>query len=649
MKEIFTLSLTLASFLSWYLIRIKKSNKKISNVSSKASNPLYNTLVGNHHQNSQSVTEPLLSSSPFSQTTTELENKSSKMERPYYSSYAVTGPISPHISLIKSSQIHLPSLNDDGNNNENNMNKEVIVGERLNLEDVYKVAYHGKDVALSPIAEEKIRKSREYLLSKISLDQGPFYGINTGFGMLSSVKIQQEQIDQLQYNLLRSHACGIGRPMSDPIVRAILLLRIQTLSLGHSGVSVELIHHLINIINSGIIPIIPEMGSVGASGDLAPLAHLALVAIGEGEARFQGELMSGGEALKRVGIKPFKLGAKEGLAMINGTQFMTAIGAISVLESEWLCNLADLVGAMSLEAIRGTTEPFQEDVHRLRPHPGQLYTANNIRNILLYHRAVDNEGNIHDEMKKSEIAQSHSNCGKVQDPYSFRCIPQVHGASRDMISFVRSVIEREINSVTDNPLIIPEKDLIISGGNFHGEIVAMSMDMLSIAVAELGSISEQRFEKLINPTLSDLPPFLTTKGGLNSGFMMLQVAAASIVSANKTLCHPASVDSIPTSADKEDHVSMGAWAAVKSLQVIENSLRVITLELLASCQAIDILRPLKSSFVIESMHQLVRTKIPFVVEDRAFYKDFEELTNLFVEKRDFIHDLLRITRPKQSC
>lgn len=479
----------------------------------------------------------------------------------------------------------------------------------LTLEDIYEVSILGRAVALGPQAVSRIQKSHDFLTSKIQSGEA-FYGINTGFGLLSQVRIPSTEIEALQYNLIRSHSSGIGPSLPDGPVRAMLLLRANNLAIGHSGVSLNLVDQILKILNSNIIPLIPEQGSVGASGDLAPLSHLALVLIGEGKARFEGKEMKGSEALKVVGLEPIRLGPKEGLALINGTQFMTSLGVLCLLEAEFLCDLADLVGSMSLEALRGSINAFEPEIHSVRPHPGQIQVAKNLKKILL-------SGGF-----PSEILKSHENCGKVQDPYSLRCMPQVHGATRDALSFVRQVLEREVNSVTDNPLIFPSEERILSGGNFHGQIVAMALDFLAIASAELASISEQRIEKLVNPLISELPAFLTRQGGLNSGFMMVQVAAASIVSENKTLCHPASVDSIATSADKEDHVSMGAWAACKATRVVQNVRRVLIMELLAASQGIDLLRPLQSSPIIEKVHALIRSRIPRVDRDRVFYEDY---------------------------
>jgi histidine ammonia-lyase len=484
------------------------------------------------------------------------------------------------------------------------------LGEKpLTIEDVISVAREGRPVELSPSAVRRIRAARVFLEKEISAGK-TLYGVNTGFGLLSNVRIPLEQIEQLQVNLLRSHAVGMGPALSDEAVRAMWLLRAATLVVGHSGVRVELVEQILACLNRGIIPVIPEQGSVGASGDLAPLSHLALVLIGEGRARFQGEELDGGEALRRAGLVPVRLAAKEGLALINGTQFMTALGSLALVDAEMLCNIADYAGAMTVEALRGTETAFEPEIHEVRPHPGQVATAARMRGILL-----DGRG------RKSAIARSHEGCGKVQDPYSVRCIPQVHGASRDVLRFVREVLEREINAVTDNPLVFPKTGRILSGGNFHGQIVAIAMDALAIAVSEIGSISEQRLEKLINPAISELPAFLTPAGGLNSGFMIVQVAAASIASENKGLCHPASVDTIPTSADKEDHVSMGAWAARKAGKVVVNVRRILAMELLAAAQGIDLLRPLKTSPALEKLHAAIRAKAPFMREDRFLHPD----------------------------
>lgn len=484
----------------------------------------------------------------------------------------------------------------------------------LTLEEIREVAIEGRKVSLSPAAIKKIEKAHRFLQKSVASGE-TFYGVNTGFGLMSNVRIDSTEIETLQYNLLRSHACGVGPALKDEYVRAMLLLRAANLAIGNSGVSLKLVEQILALLNRGVCPIVPEQGSVGASGDLAPLSHLALVLVGEGRARVKDREMSGAQALKLAGLKPIRLGPKEGLALINGTQFMTAINAINLLEAEYLCDVADITGAMTIEALRGTATAFDAKIHDVRPHPGQKHVAARMRKLL-------SAGG------KSAIAKSHEDCAKVQDPYSLRCIPQVHGASRDALTFVRQVLEREVNAVTDNPLVFPEAKQILSGGNFHGQVVSIAGDVLAIAMAEIASISEQRIEKLINPAISELPAFLTPRGGLNSGFMIVQVAAASIVSENKTLCHPASVDSIPTSADKEDHVSMGAWGARKAAQVVTNTRRVLSMELLSAAQGLDFLRPLKSTTVIEKLHQSVRRKVPRADVDRPFYEDLKHLEEM---------------------
>jgi histidine ammonia-lyase len=489
----------------------------------------------------------------------------------------------------------------------------------LTLEEVREVAVDGRKVELSLAAVKRIEKAHKYLRAQVESGD-TFYGINTGFGLLSNVRVQDADLETLQYNLIRSHAVGVGNYIPDEQVRAMLLLRASNLAIGNSGVSLKLIEQILALLNRGVCPLVPEQGSVGASGDLAPLSHLALALIGEGRARVKGKEMSGAQALKVAGLKPIRLGPKEGLALINGTQFMTAIGTLALLDAEHLCDVADATGAMTVEALRGTETAFEAEIHEVRPHPGQVHVAKRMREILLSGGG------------KSQIAKSHENCGKVQDPYSLRCIPQVHGASRDALAFVRQVLEREVNSVTDNPLVFPDKKRILSGGNFHGQIVAIAMDVMSIAMAEIASISEQRIEKLINPAISELPAFLTPQGGLNSGFMIIQVAAASIVSENKTLCHPASVDSIPTSADKEDHVSMGAWGARKANQVVRNCRRVLAMELLSAAQGIEFLRPLRSSKTVEKIHHLVRKKVAKADVDRSYHDDLIYLENLIASR-----------------
>ena len=497
--------------------------------------------------------------------------------------------------------------------------------DRVTLEVVRDVARFDRKVVLTPAAKAKIERAYRYLRKRTEGGE-TIYGVNTGFGLLSSVRIPEADLEELQYNLLRSHSVGTGEPISVAQSRAMLFLRAVNLSIGHSGVRVQLVRQIVACLNAGVTPWIPEQGSVGASGDLAPLSHLSLVLIGEGRAYYRGTLMDGAKALRAAGLKPVRLGPKEGLALINGTQFMTALGTLALLDAEYLCDVADLAGAISLEALKGTVSAFDADIHRVRPHPGQSLVAARLRAIL------------QPKGRGSEISHSHEGCGKVQDPYSLRCMPQVHGASRDTLHFVREVLEREVVSVTDNPLVFPSSPgrpasgKVLSGGNFHGQIVAIAMDALSIAVAELASISEQRIEKLINPAMSGLPAFLVQEGGVNSGFMIVQVAAASIVSENKTLCHPASVDSIPTSADKEDHVSMGAWAARKATRVLENARRVIAMELLAATTGLEFHRPLRSSPKIETTVRTLRTRVKPITKDRTFHLDMRAIEEMLVAR-----------------
>ncbi|MFK7825543.1 MAG: histidine ammonia-lyase [Oligoflexales bacterium] len=438
------------------------------------------------------------------------------------------------------------------------------------------------------------------------------YGVNTGFGYLSQVKIPAEKLQQLQLNLIRSHACGVGNDAPLEVVRSLLILRAHTFLLGHSGVSQECLNTIFAFLEHDLLPRIPMKGSVGASGDLAPLAHLALGLIGEGEIYYHGEKFPAKQALKLAGIEPLKPAAKEGLSLINGTHFMTSLGAYAMEQANIIAKSADIIATMSLDAIRGTTAAFDLRIQQARPHPGQELVARNILMLL--------EGD-------DQIKESHKGCDKVQDPYSFRCIPQVHGACRDTLEFVRNKVNIELNSVTDNPLIFEDGDLI-SGGNFHGQPIAMAMDFLAIAVAEFGSISERRIEKITNPNLSGLPAFVTEEVGLNSGYMIPHVVSAALASENKILCHPASIDSIPTSADKEDHVSMGPIAARKALEINENVASILAIELLASCQAIDLLKPLKPSPLLQVVYNSVRSQSPYMSNDRSLREDIEATTKM---------------------
>jgi histidine ammonia-lyase len=459
-------------------------------------------------------------------------------------------------------------------------------------------------LSVSHAAKDKVRQYRAVVYRVLS-DNRRVYGINTGFGFLSDVAIEPDKLEQLQANLVRSHACGVGPAVADEVVRALLVLRAHTFCLGHSGIRWEVIEQTLAFLRHDILPVIPCQGSVGASGDLAPLAHLALGLMGEGDVRVKGEMVPAAQALKAFNLKPLVPQAKEGLALINGTHFMTTIGAFAVHEAKVLARTADVAASMSLDAIRGTTRAFDERVHLPRGQAGQALVAGNVRRLF---------------STADEIVESHKYCGKVQDPYSFRCVPQVHGASRDAIDHAERIVQIDLNSVTDNPVVMLDGD-VVSGGNFHGQPVALVMDFLAIAVAELGSIAERRVEKLTNPHLSGLPAFVTKDSGLNSGFMIPHVVTAALVSENKILCHPASVDSIPTSADKEDHVSMGPIAARKARDVIANVRNVLAIELLTAAQGIDLLAPLKPSKALAAVFGELRAMAARMDKDRSLHRD----------------------------
>jgi len=494
--------------------------------------------------------------------------------------------------------------------------KRVIIdGESLTLEDVERVAFERAEVSLSEKAVSRIKRSRE-VVEKL-IDRGRvIYGVNTGFGKLSEVRISPDKIEQLQERLILSHSAGVGDPLPEETVRAVLLLKINTLAKGYSGCRFTLVDTLVRMLNQGVHPLIPEKGSVGASGDLAPLAHLALVVIGQGEALYQGRRCPGAEAMRLAGIEPVRLAAKEGLALVNGTQVMTAIGCLALLRAENLVKVADVAGAMSTEALLGTPVAFDERIQRARGFPGQMKSAANLRKLL----------------QDSQIVESHRHCPKVQDAYSLRCMPQVHGASRDAIVHVRSVLEKEINAATDNPLVFVEEEEILSGGNFHGQPVALALDFLATAVSELADISERRIEYLLDPSTSGLPAFLVEEGGLNSGFMIAQVTAASLVSENKILSHPASVDSIPTSANKEDHVSMGTIGARKAQDVLENAEYVLAIELLCASQGIDLRSPLLPGKGTKRALEIIRSKIPPLKSDRVLYSDIQKAKDLITSR-----------------
>jgi histidine ammonia-lyase len=486
-----------------------------------------------------------------------------------------------------------------------------LTGDDLKLDDVWAVAVEGASTALSDDGRRKMRVARELVDRRASESSGEHtYGINTGFGRFVERSIPFELSEELQLRLLRSHACGVGEPYPDEVVRAAMLLRANALAKGYSGARPEVIELLLECLNRGVLPLVPSRGSVGASGDLAPLAHLALPLVGEGRALVEGEEVSGADALARVGLEPIRLKAKEGLSLVNGTQFMGAIGSLALVRAGRLAKAADIACALSIEALQASRESFLPEIHALRPLPGQVTSAANILQLL--------EG--------SAVIEAHRWCDKVQDAYSLRCAPQVHGASRDLLDYAERTITVELNAATDNPLVFAEHGALVSNGNFHGQPLAFALDATAIALAELASISERRVERLVNPSLSDgLPAFLTHDGGLNSGFMIPQYVAASLVSENKVLCHPASVDSIPTSAGQEDHVSMGNASALKCWTVVANAESTLAIELLAGAQGIEFLAPLEPGVGGRAAHDFVRTISAAVFEDRPLAPDIERV------------------------
>jgi histidine ammonia-lyase len=504
------------------------------------------------------------------------------------------------------------------------LNALHINGNDLTLEAVREVALDRRPVLLDPDARERVNAARAVVDTLVVNDQVS-YAITTGVGKLSDVRIAGDQIRELQINLVRSHAVGVGEPLSIAETRAMMLLRANSLSKGFSGVRGVVIDTICELLTRGVTPSVPSQGSVGASGDLAPLAHLALLLVGEGECHDgKGGRIPGADALKRENIKPLTLAAKEAVSLINGTQAMLAVGTLSLLAAETLVDSADVIGAMACDALKGTDAAFDERIHRARPHAGQIATAANLRKLL--------EG--------SAIRESHRECGRVQDAYSLRCMPQVHGAVRDTLAHCRAVFETETNSAVDNPLVFrnpksrdpkSEDDTadVISGGNFHGEPVAFALDFLGIALSALAGISERRLERMVNPALSEgLPPFLAPGAGLNSGFMMPQVTAAALVSENKVLAHPASVDSITTSGNKEDYVSMGMTAAIKLKKIVENTRNTLAIEAMAAAQALDLLAPLKTSKRLQQAHAAIRAVSAKIEKDRAMYQDFARIAEV---------------------
>ncbi len=487
----------------------------------------------------------------------------------------------------------------------------ALNGRSLTLEDLEAVALRRRPVALAPDARAAVVAARRVVDEAVS-EGRVAYGVTTGFGNFADVVIPADRLKELQLNLVRSHSAGVGRALGEGETRALMLLRANVLAKGFSGVRPETLELLIGMLNLGVHPVVPSQGSVGASGDLAPLAHLAVALVGEGLSRLAGRELPSAEALRAAGLEPVELQAKEGLALINGTQLMTAIAGLALAEALRLARTADVVGALTLDTLKGTDVAFDARIQAARPHPGQADSARNLRALLA----------------ASPLRESHRGCGKVQDAYSLRCMPQVHGAVRDALGFIAGTLGIEMNSATDNPMVFAETGELLSGGNFHGEPVAIAADLLSIAVAEIGAISERRIERLVNPALSDLPAFLTPEGGIQSGLMLAHVTAAALASENKSLAHPASVDSIPTSANKEDHVSMGVTAARQAAQVVANVRHILAIEALAACQALEFHRPLQTSPPLEAVVARVRSRVPAYDTDRLLAPEIEAVAQL---------------------
>jgi histidine ammonia-lyase len=481
----------------------------------------------------------------------------------------------------------------------------------MTVGDLAAIARKGAKVRLTKDSEKRIAKSRK-LIEQWVREEKTIYGVTTGFGALSDVSISRKDTRKLQENILMSHAAGVGDILDSETVRAIMALRIKDLAMGYSGIRLQTVRHLMRLLNRGVCPVVPRKGSVGASGDLVPLAHLSLVLIGQGEAFYNGQRISGLKALEKCGLRPLRLEAGEGLALINGTQVMTAIGGFAIYDALRLSKMTDVAAALSLEVLMGSRTEFDPRIHHVRPHPGQAAAADNMYRIT----------------QNSEIISSHKDCFRIQDAYTLRCSPQVHGASKDAITYAKNVVETEINSATNNPLILPESGEFLLGGNFHGQPIALAMDFLCMAVSELANISERRIERLVNPDLSGLPAFLVSDGGLNSGFMIAQYAAASLVSENKVLSHPACVDSIPTSANKEDHVSMGTISALKCREVVKNAEDVIAIELLCGAQAMDLFTNMKPGAGTLAAYRVIRKAVPHLEGDRILSKDIATVKRL---------------------
>lgn len=499
------------------------------------------------------------------------------------------------------------------------MNALILDGQTLTVEAVHAASTMPARLSLHPRSVQRMNASRALVEQWVKKGE-IVYGVTTGFGEFSNVRIAAKDLERLQHNLIMSHSAGTGEPLPPEIVRAMMILRLNALAKGYSGIRIETMEYFRKVFNAGIVPVIPSKGSVGSSGDLAPLAHLVLAVLGKGPVLYRRKIMKAASALQKIGLKPLKLSAKEGLALVNGTQMMTAYGCLCVAAAMRLCKLVDIAAAMSVEALKGTDASFDDRIHALRPHRGQRESAANLRRL----------------MSSSEIRESHRHGDdRIQDAYSLRCAPQVHGASRDAIRYAHGVVTTEINSATDNPLIFPRQNIHLEGGNFHGQPVALALDFLAIALAELASISERRIERMVNGALSGLPRFLTEHGGLHSGMMIAQYTAASLVSENKVLAHPASVDSIPTSANQEDHNSMGSIAAHKAWQVLKNVQTVIAIELLVSAQGIDFSRVnpktkkiMKAGKGVEAAHRAIRKAIKHLDVDRVLHDDIQRSLGL---------------------
>ena len=489
----------------------------------------------------------------------------------------------------------------------------LLDGNSLTLEDLVAIAREREPVAIAGAARERVRAARA-VVDEAAREARPTYGVNTGFGDFAEVTIPSESLATLQINLLRSHAAGIGEPLPVPVVRATMALRANVLAKGFSGIRLDTLDLLVEMLNRRVHPVVPSRGSVGASGDLAPLAHLALVLIGEGAAWHGEATEPGADALQRAGLRPVALGPKEGLALINGTQASGALLGLALADAERLARAADITAALSIDALRGSTRPFDARIHAARGFEGQQQSAANLRLLLA----------------GSAINASHADCGRVQDAYSMRCVPQVHGAVREALAFIRRIVETEANAATDNPMVFSTERDILSGGNFHGAPLAMAADLICIALAQLATISERRCDRLVNPALSGLPAFLTRHGGLQSGLMMTQVTAAALTSELKTTAHPAGVDTIPTSANREDHVSMSMAAALKAARAAELARQVVACELLCACEAIDLLAPLRSSAPLMAVHDFIRARVAAVEHDRSVSLDLRVISDMIV-------------------